>query len=663
MTFRVPNLFGRRNGASVDSLPRIDSAADWSAISVRPGHHTVARTETVKFVIDLHDGNSTYFLNSKRWETHYAFVLRFINPRADYSLFLMQEYTREDRRFVLGSVMHYLDGDHWTIELDGSDSLAADRVAWMFDHISERMGAAHGLRFRPVSPSQASRVEALGDRLPVLSRGAINASVEYQPVVLGVAYGYLRHVRGTLDVSSVRPYDIVVTEFVPEEVPPVAALVTSEIQAPLAHVAVLSRNRNTPDMALRGAIDQEAFKRLEGQLVKLTVASQDYAIEPASRDHAEAAWASMRPAKALIPERDLSAVGLFDVAQLPEGAIRYVGAKAAQLGQLCGMQGIATPGGFALPFSAYAAHLDSAGLTCKIDSMLADPGFRGDAAVRAERLAQVRSEIVAHPVAPELLALIGARLRAASVAGGRFIFRSSTNAEDLEGFNGAGLYESTVVAADPTDAQIADALRFVWSSVWLRRAYKEREWYRIDHRAVAMAVLIQPFVERAVATGVAITGNPFKEGLRAVFINSQANGASVTGAIGNELPEQYLVATWAGEYEPELLSRSSLTQGAAILHDTDLRTLTDQLVRIHDAMLPVQAGSANAMDVEFALTAERQFIIVQARPYNIVYSLDRARPVPRDRSALERLMYRVRRFAHRWPQRTVVHRRLEVSGR
>ena len=39
------------------------------------------------------------------------------------------------------------------------------------------------------------------------------------------------------------------------------------------------------------------------------------------------------------------------------------------------------------------------------------------------------------PGIPELLAEIGQKLRAISQSG-RFIFRSSTNAEDLAGFNG-----------------------------------------------------------------------------------------------------------------------------------------------------------------------------------------------------------------------------------
>jgi hypothetical protein len=67
-------------------------------------------------------------------------------------------------------------------------------------------------------------------------------------------------------------------------------------------------------------------------------------------------------------------------------------------------------------------------------------------------------------------------------------------------------------------------------------------------------------------------------------------------------------------------------------------------------MLAGHSGSANAMDVEFALTRAREFVVLQARPYRIVYSLDRA---DRERSRtgwtqgvqdrLRRLAYRVNR--------------------
>ena len=58
-------------------LERVDSFDDWAALSGRPGHRTVARTETVKFIVDLHRDGRTYFINTKKWELHYDFVVRF----------------------------------------------------------------------------------------------------------------------------------------------------------------------------------------------------------------------------------------------------------------------------------------------------------------------------------------------------------------------------------------------------------------------------------------------------------------------------------------------------------------------------------------------------------------------------------------------------------
>ncbi len=601
--------------------PRLKSLDDWAALAARPEQRTTARCEAVKVVVDLFDASRTYFFDSKRWNTHYRFIQRFIDPRVDHDLLLKREYTSDSRRFLLATVLHYLDGEHWTLELTSGDTLSAERIAGLFEHISRRIDFPCPLWFRPVSPCQIAQATMLGGRIPVLSRDAINADVVYQPVVLGVAYGRLRRVRGRLDMASLHPYDIVVTDEVPIEIPPIAALITSQLQAPLMHVAVLSRNRNTPDMACRGAIDSTVFTALEGQLVKLNVAAQDFTIEPADPVHAEAAWAGMRPSAVLTPHLDRTVHEIHSVNALPDAAATCVGAKAAQIGVLGAIDGIVTPGGFALPFAAYCAHLEAAGLVMRIDAMLRDPSFRADARVRADRLAELRAAIQLHPVEATLLARLEQAMRAAGIDK-PWLFRSSSNAEDLPGFSGAGLYESMPVPADPSPRQIAEALRSVWASVWLQRAFEEREWYRIDHRNVAMAVLAQPYLDTALASGVAITGNPFQREAAGAFINVQARGHSVTGAVGNELPEQILVTTWSGDYEFELLSRSSLTQGANILGEDDLRRLCSQLARIHDTMLPRARGGANAMDVEFILTTAREFVIVQARPYTIVHGVD-----------------------------------------
>lgn len=629
---------------SLHHCPHLSSREQYSGLAARYGHQSSAHSETVKFTIDLQDSARTYFFDSNRFGTHYRFIERHIDARADYAMFLAREFTREDRRFVLGSVMHYLDGDHWTLELSSNDTLSAERLVWLHHHIASRIHFPCDLRFRPVSPGQMALAQALGERLPSLSREAINADLVYQPVVLGVAFGRLLCVRGALDVSLLRPYDVVLTDEVPNEIPPVAALVTSQLQAPLAHVAVLCRSRNTPAMAHRGAITMDRFKAFEGELVKLTVGGQDFSIERAEPAQAEAAWALMRPVAVHAPECDLDVQGLHEVDALTGDAARYVGAKAAQLGALHDIDGIVTPGGFALPFSAYQRHLQAAGLQARIDALLADEQFRANPAVRARALAELRQAIQSQPVEPVLLEQVLQRA-AAAPHHQRWIFRSSSNAEDIAGFSGAGLYESVVAPIASAD-RVADALRSVWASVWLQRAFEERDWYRIDQHGVAMAVLVQPCLDDAIASGVAITGNPFQRGPGAL-INTQVKGHTVTGALGNELPEQVLVTLWSGEYEFELLSKSSLTDGAQLLQEADLHTLSAQLFAIHEHMLPTAAKGANAMDVEFLLTPERRFVIVQARPYTLVYNVDRGTTSPYEKG-LTNVLRIARRIAYRF---------------
>jgi hypothetical protein len=203
----------------------------------------------------------------------------------------------------------------------------------------------------------------------------------------------------------------------------------------------------------------------------------------------------------------------------------------------------------------------------------------------------------------------------------RWILRSSTNAEDLAGFTGAGLYRSIRVKAGADESQIAAAIAEVWASVWLQGAFEERAWFRVDHAAVGMAILVQPFVDGAIANGVAITANPFTEQRPGYFINAQTTAGSVTGAGGNEVPEQHLVYTYSETFESELLTRSSRTGGAALLGDADLRVLADVLGKLHSHFMRHWKGRANAVDVEFLIAgADRHVLVLQARPYRVTYA-------------------------------------------
>lgn len=623
----------------VDYLQRVATRADWDRLRARPASHAMARTETVKFIVDTEhvrwghpeqdaeanaeeEAVGVFFTQSETWDLHYRFVRRFIDPSVNHERFNIAQYRRPERRYILGSLMHYVDGDHWTMELVAGDTLSGERILQTFEHLRALLFFGDQLAFRPLSPLHERNIAALGDRLPVLDSDAVHASVIYQPLVNGEAFGTLRLLRGPLDIASISPTDIIVADHVPPEIPPIAALVTARLQAPLAHVAVLSRNRNTPDMALRGAHDDARFAALQGQLVRLVVGPQDFSLRRADRQEAERAWARRRPARPFRPQANVEVTRLRDICDNDPVAATYMGEKAAQLGVVCAA-GIETPGGFAVPFAYYSRHFGAA-LPPGLIDRISTEDFAADGQVRARTLAEIRSHMMRATVDRTLVRAVRDRMRRMSRRS-RFIFRSSTNAEDLPGFNGAGLYESVVVDAGAGEREIAAALRQVWASVWLQRAYEERQWYRIEHRDVAMAVLIQPFVDHVVGNGVAVTRNPFDQARPGVFINAQTGAGSVTAAGNDELPEQYLVYTWAEDYEPELLGRSSLTDGAPILTEVDALALAHILVRIDGLMVPSSAGAGtNAMDVEFLLTGDdapggRRFVIVQSRPIRIRY--------------------------------------------
>ena len=602
-----------------DSLARIDDMAAWNSLAFRPEYQGAAHTEVVKVVIDLAADWRVYFTQTQRYELHYGFVKHRLDPSVDHAIFNRRQYRSDDRDYVLGSLVHYLDGDHWTYEIVAGDTIDAERLARTFALLKERVFFGERLRFRPLSPLHESRIAELEDPPPIIDASTLAADTRYQAPVPGTGYGYLRIVHGPLDIATVRPNEILVVDHVPGELPPVSGLVTGALQAPLAHVAVLSRNRNTPDMALRGATSDERFTAHEGRLVRIDVGPQDFSIRRAERSDAERYWASRRPAETFTPEFDLSVNGLRDVCELDAGDTPVAGAKASQLGVVCAMGDIPTPGGFVVPFFHYETQLHRAGLADSLRGELSNERFVRDASVRAERLATIRERIMSAPVPTDLVEQIRRRIRS-TARGRRWIFRSSTNAEDLAGFNGAGLYQSVVVDANPSSELIANALREVWASVWLQRGFEERDWFRIEQAAVKMAVLIQPFVEVVRGNGVAITRNPFDAARPAVYLNVQTQGGSVTGAEADELPEEVLIYTWTPEFEFHVLGRSSRNGGQPILTEAELTRAGDLFKRINDRLTPTYGGDANAVDIEFLFTEAHELVVVQARPILIRYT-------------------------------------------
>jgi phosphoenolpyruvate synthase/pyruvate phosphate dikinase len=80
------------------------------------------------------------------------------------------------------------------------------------------------------------------------------------------------------------------------------------------------------------------------------------------------------------------------------------------------------------------------GLYARLERLMSEPSFQ-DPALRASALGAFKREVRAAPMRPELVQAVVERA-AQLFPGGDLRFRSSTNAEDLGTFTGAGLYDS-----------------------------------------------------------------------------------------------------------------------------------------------------------------------------------------------------------------------------
>ncbi|HEY1811145.1 MAG TPA: PEP/pyruvate-binding domain-containing protein [Kofleriaceae bacterium] len=615
-------------GTDGDFAPSIPDEATWQALAAHAGNEVMSRVEVVKVLFDRHDAR-LYFTQSRRWPIHYEFAERFLwppgAPLENHARFNEREYNDDDRQYVLGTLTHYLDSDVWTFEIFAEDTLDIATTAHVFELIRGVVFFGKTLRYHPVPAQQIAALDRVRAAMPVITTDELFAGVRYEPIALGEAWGYLRIVpAGSPPPKDLHPYDIVVLGTQPLELSPVAAIITDELQAPLGHLAVLAHTRGTPDMALKQATTDATIASFAGKPIHIVVGPADYKVELATVDDLARA-ARSRHAKAPAIALDLADAGLPVLRDISMRDLARFGAKTTQLARVSRLDGIRTPRGFGLPFHAYAEFLAANGLDRKIAALLADTSIRSDASRLRHALDDLRAAIEAAPVPASITDPLLERVRTVLTGAHMIRLRSSTNAEDLAGFSGAGLYRSERV--DPTSrADIERGLREVWASVWSWDAFAERDWYGIDHTKVAMGILVQESIDDDAVNGVAITGNPFYEGRPAVYINAQARGGSVTSASGNEVPEQVLVYTFQKRHAVERLSSASRAQKLELLSDAEALQFAEQLAQIHREFVGSAVGTANAVDVEFLIRANRELVVLQARPYTLHWAADRLIP-------------------------------------
>lgn len=582
-----------------------------------------------KLVVDLHT-KAVYYVDAGLYPMHKDFIFAELlkTPRTkEAEQALDKNYGRNKPDFLMCYLVHHAEAGVWSLAFWDGDKATAEHVRLAFARVRETFYLGDQVKFRPNSNDQEA-VAATIPEIPVVTNDALYKAAGYQPFHRGVAVGTLRVVKPGAEAAGVTfaPDEIVILPEPLSDITPVAGMVSESFSTPLSHVNLRAAAWGIPNAGLRGAAAK--YGALEGKVVRFEAGATGATIREATPAEIAKARAEKRArTTVLVPKADLTRTKLAPLSVLRAADASAYGAKASNLGEIvhAKLPGVAVPPGFTIPIAHYEKHLAAAGIDRRVHAFLGNAELRASPEKRKAELEGIRRDIIAAAIAPALEKEIAAAL--AKLTGGAgeksgVFVRSSTNAEDLPGFSGAGLYD-TVPNVHGSEA-VARAVKQVWASVWNLRAYEERELYLIDHKEVRAAVLVQIGVA-ATAAGVLVTAHPTDpDDTHTITINAKS-GLGMRVVDGKKVPEILLYNTHNKGLR--IVSRSDEDTMLVFQGDGGVRevpnaqkgapVLTNERVqRLADVALKVRGvfPKDRPLDIEWVLRGEEVFV-VQARPY------------------------------------------------
>ena len=598
------------------SLPAIKSQTEFDSLA-RINTDTGYALPHVLFVIDRRDKNKIYYVNSKRYRFHKDFVNGTYLSLERGQEFFENNYLKPNRRFIMGTLAYQTPLKRFAFEFWEGDTVSTDMIKLAADVIKQTFFAP--VAFKPNSSRQDEASAAI-ESLARVTQSDIAKEQEYLPLNLAHGLGRI-HIIPKLDEHvEIGFNEILVLDEVPVNLPPVAGIITTKPSTPLSHINLLAKSWGVPNAYIKNA--NELFKQYDGWWVSFDTKLGNYEIKRANLDQLKEYQSRLYERHDLIqPRANLEVAQIASLAEQRARMVDVYGAKSANLGEVmhAHLSGIIVPNGFTIPIYYYQQFIKENKLEDAIYEMLNDQKFVHDPAYRRDYLTRMRGRIQHGEVSAELEREVLKRAHAEFAGKGLFV-RSSSNAEDLPNFNGAGLY--TTVPNVKGDKELIEAIKTVWASLWNFEAYEVRERTGIDHSKAFMAVLIQEGIN-ADSAGVMITTDPYdKENRDAIYISAK-RGLGIKVVEGQKIAEQLIyspvsqaVRVLTRSAEDSLLTFDERGGVKEIPITGERVVLNDEAVRrlAHAAALIKRVFGGKEQDIEWVFM-HGQIYIVQSRPY------------------------------------------------
>ena len=508
----------------------------------------------------------------------------------------------------------------YTFEFNPNDAFPFEEIKLAHDLLVSKMPILKNrLGYCPLwgAISIYNREKALYDtgEFPVYFEDDLYANIGYLPLNQVASFGRLR----VLELDE-RPAvrDIVICKTLPNEMPRVAGVITGVRQTPLSHVNLRAIQDKVPNAFIAEAWKSEKIAPLIGKYVYYKVNADGFEIREATLKEVETHFADLRPPKTQKPKRDLSVTKILPLDDIGFADASGFGVKTANVATLrtFGFPDGTVPNGFGVPFHFYDEFMKHNDFYAKIEALLDDPAFQNDYDTKADELKKFRDEIEKGEM-PNWMMDALSNLQNAFREGTSLRCRSSTNNEDLPGFSGAGLYDS--YTHHPNEGHLSKSIKQVFASLWNYRAFEARDFYRTDHFATAMGVLVHPHYENEQANGVAVSDDVVYQTTGNYYLNIQVGEDLVTNPEEQSIPEEILLDWWDSNNYRVVTTSNRATDGGRILTDAYLRELNGYLGMIHNKFSQLYSPTSQtkdfAMEIEFKIKSDSKISIKQARPW------------------------------------------------
>lgn len=593
----------------------------YKAFKGKPLSDKFSNIESVKIVYDL-KSKKMYYFNSTLILHHYDFVTNYLNYDTEVEIFNKENYsdTEKNRTYLLGNLNHIKGTDKWIFELAASDRMPIQLIENFYNLILKSSFIGSNLKFYLNNLEKMEWFQQNKFKIPCVKSDYIFNEINYQEVVSGTTVGILKQYK-IKDLENVQPNtnEIIILDGTPDILPDVKGIIVNELQTPLSHLVLLGKNRKIPIMAYTTVFKDNNIKKLISKKVELKIEIDTFYIKETNK---KIGPKNISKKKQLVADNSIT--DLINLNMIPKKGVNFIGSKAQNMAYLIAVSKeipFKTPeDAHAIPFYFYTQHIQQKSILPLIKELLEYPHKDSTVWIN-QQLRKIRDAIKKEPINPELIAKLNQTFKNAAFK--NFRFRSSTNAEDLDDFNGAGLYDSKTGILGDTIKTFEKAIKQVWASVWNEGSYNERELFGIDQQSIVMGVLVHRSFPDEIANGVIITQNIFRKDFPGITVNVQKGENSVVKPEKGEICEQFTAyylptQTKDEEFNIDYTSNSNLNNNEPLLSRKETIRLNLVCLKIETQMNRYwKKNRLNPVDIEFKIVGEnRDLYIKQVRPFN-----------------------------------------------